>query len=83
MKQEFSFKGLNDAQVAESRSKHGRNVLTPPAKTPVWKQFLEKFRDPLIVILLIAGILSICISIYEYSGLDKSIEVFFESNWII
>ena len=78
MKQEFSFKGLNDAQVAESRSKHGRNVLTPPAKTPVWKQFLEKFRDPLIVILLIAGILSICISIYEYSGLGKSIEVFFE-----
>ncbi|MGN1236446.1 MAG: cation-translocating P-type ATPase, partial [Bacteroidaceae bacterium] len=78
MKQEFSYKGLNDAQVAESRSKHGSNILTPPTKTPVWKQFLEKFRDPLIVILLIAGVLSICISIYEHLGLGKSIEVFFE-----
>lgn len=60
------YTGLTDAEVAKSRAEHGSNVLTPPAKTPLWLQFMEKFRDPLIIILLIAGFLSIGISVYEY-----------------
>lgn len=70
--------GLSDVQVIESRKKHGANVLTPPAKDPLWKQFLEKFSDPLIIILMIAGALSIGISFYEYFGLGQGAEVFFE-----
>ena len=72
------FTGLSSAQVEESRKKHGVNILTPPAKDPLWKRFLEKFGDPLIIILLIAGTLSIAISCYEYWGLDKGAGVFFE-----
>lgn len=72
------YTGLTTKQVAESRSFHGSNLLTPPRKTPLWKQFLEKFRDPLIVILLVAGVLSIAISFYEYYGLAKGVSVFFE-----
>ena len=37
--------GLTDAQVLESRKKYGANILTPPEKDPLWKQFLEKFGD--------------------------------------
>lgn len=70
--------GLTDAQVLESRMKHGVNILTPPEKDPLWKQFLEKFGDPLIIILMIAGVLSIGISFYEYFGLGQGGEVFFE-----
>ncbi len=70
--------GLSDAQVAESRLKHGANILTPPDKDPLWKRFLEKFGDPLIIILLIAGALSIGISCYEFWGLGKGAGVFFE-----
>ena len=70
--------GLTPQQVAESRAKHGANVLTPPEKEPLWKQFLEKFTDPLIIILMIAGALSIGISLYEHFGLGKGPEVFFE-----
>lgn len=58
--------------------KYGANVLTPPEKDPLWKQFLEKFEDPLIIILMIAGVLSIGISFYEYFGLGEGGEVFFE-----
>ena len=58
--------GLTDAQVLESRKQHGANILTPPDKDPLWKQFLEKFTDPLIIILMIAGALSIGISFYDY-----------------
>lgn len=70
--------GLTDAQVLESRKKNGANILTPPEKDPLWKQFLEKFGDPLIIILMIAGVLSIGISCYEYYGLGQGGEVFFE-----
>lgn len=70
--------GLTSQQVAESRARYGENILTPPPTTPLWKLFLEKFRDPLIVILLIAGVLSVAISIYEYFGLRQGGEVFFE-----
>ena len=50
MEQKHHYTGLTDAQVLESRSKHGANILTPPEKEPLWKQFLEKFGDPLIII---------------------------------
>ena len=78
MEQKHHYTGLTDAQVLESRSKNGANVLTPPEKEPLWKQFLEKFGDPLIIVLLIAGFLSIGISCYEYFGLDQGAAVFFE-----
>lgn len=70
--------GLTEAQVLESRAKHGANILTPPAKDPLWKKFLEKFSDPLIIILLVAGVLSIGISCYEFWGLGEGFGVFFE-----
>ena len=57
--------GLTQKQVEESRRKHGDNVLTPPKKDPLWKQFLEKFSDPIIRILLIALLLSVAVSLYQ------------------
>ena len=78
MKQGNHLLGLTDAQVLESRRKNGANVLTPPEKEPLWKQFLEKFGDPLIIILMIAGALSIGISCYEFFGLGQGAAVFFE-----
>ena len=75
--QHQKFYGLTDTQVRESRKIHGINILTPAAKIPLWKRFLEKFTDPLIIILLIAGALSIGISIYEYC-LSHEFKVFFE-----
>ena len=78
MIQKHQYKGLTDAEVIKSRRENGTNILTPPKKIPLWKQFLSKFSDPLIIILLIAGFLSIGIACYEYIGLDKTWEVYFE-----
>lgn len=84
MTQKKIYAGLTDAEVLESRRKNGVNVLTPPKKDPWWKEFLLKFTgpfadgDPLIFILEIAGLLSICISCYEYWGLGQDWKVFFE-----
>ena len=80
MEQKRHYEGLTDTEVLASREQHGANVLTPCEKNPLWKQFLEKFEDPLIIILLIAGFLSIAISCWEYWGLhsEDGAAVFFE-----
>lgn len=72
------YKGLSNLEVIESRKRCGTNVLTPPKKIPLWKKFLQKFNDPLIKILLVAGLLSVGIALYEYFGLDSLPVVFFE-----
>ena len=76
-------KGLTSEQVLESRRLHGANLLTPPKKAPLWRLFLEKFRDPLIVILMVAACLSIGIACYEYGFLDEAPTVFFEPVGIV
>lgn len=57
------YSGMSNAEVIESRKKFGENILTPPPRTPLWKLFLEKFKDPIIRILLVAAVLSLIISI--------------------
>jgi len=83
MEKTHHYTGLTDAQVLESRKQHGENVLTPPEKEPLWKQFLEKFTDPIIVILLIALALSIGVSCWEFFGRHESANVFFEPAGIL
>lgn len=78
MSSDRNYTGLTDAQVSESRKKYGMNVLTPPEPTPWWREFLDKFKDPLIIILLIAGVLSVGIAFYEFFGLGEDWKVFFE-----
>ncbi|WP_314711789.1 calcium-translocating P-type ATPase, PMCA-type [Prevotella pallens] len=78
MEHKQHYSGLSEQEVKENRAKFGDNVLTPPIQTPIWKKFIEKFNDPLIVILLIAGVFSVGISCYEYFGLNEGTQVFFE-----
>ena len=57
--------GLNASQVATSRRQHGENVLTPPERTPLWKLYLDKYRDPIIQILLAAALVSLALAFIE------------------
>lgn len=76
-----AFNGLSATEVAESRACYGENVLTPPQREPLWRKLASKFTEPLIVILLAAGVMSIAISCYNYLGDTAEhgqISVFFE-----
>lgn len=75
---EQRFSGLSQKEVAESRREYGTNVMTPPPGVPVWKKFMEKFKDPMIVILIVAGILSLGISFYEWYWLGHGADAFIE-----
>ena len=77
------YAGLTDAQVLVSRKQYGENVLTPPEKESLWKQFLEKFTDPIIVILLVALALSIGVSCYEYFTGHNDASIFLEPAGIL
>lgn len=78
MEKKSHYQGLTEAEVLKSREQHGVNILTPPEKQSLWSKFLEKFEDPLIRILLVAGLLSIGIACYEFWGLGHNWTVFFE-----
>ena len=71
-------RGLSDEEVEQSRRKHGSNVLTEPEKEPLWRQFLEKFEDPIIRILLIALCLSLIVSGYQLLSGEASWTVLLE-----
>ncbi len=58
-KPDSHYRGLSAAEVTKSRQKHGNNVMTPPPRKPWWKQFLEKFNDPVIRILILAALVAI------------------------
>ncbi|MDR2585462.1 MAG: calcium-translocating P-type ATPase, PMCA-type [Prevotellaceae bacterium] len=60
------YTGLTAAKVLESRKLHGQNIITPPQKESLWKLFFEKFADSIIIILLIALVLSIGVTCYEF-----------------
>ena len=77
MKRNFR-NGLTEIEVEKSRAKYGDNVLTPPEKDPLWKQFLEKFSDPIIRILLIALLLSVAVSLYQLFTGAEGLSVLFE-----
>ena len=65
MKSEVEYSGLSESEVLASRERYGENILTPPARTPMWKLFLEKFSDPIIRILLVALLLSVAVAVYH------------------
>lgn len=77
------YRGLSDAEVSESRRLHGDNILTPPEREPLWRQFLKKFTDPIIVILLVALALSVAVAFYQYFVLLHDSDVFLEPAGIL
>ncbi len=62
--------GLTDEQVSRSREVHGNNVLTPPKRTSLWKLYLDKYRDPIIQILLVAAAISLVLAFIEQNFME-------------
>ena len=62
--------GLTDEQVKQNRELHGKNVLTPPQRTSLWKLYLDKYRDPIIQILLVAAFVSLILAFIEKNFME-------------
>ena len=55
----MDLKGLSLNQVEQSRKEHGTNALTQIPPDPLWKKILEGFKDPMIMILLVALVIQV------------------------
>jgi P-type Ca2+ transporter type 2C len=53
--------GLSSSEVESRRAKYGANKFAEPPKEPRWQAFLRQYRDPMQLVLLAAGILSLFI----------------------
>ncbi len=62
--------GLTEEQVKQNREKYGRNILTPPHRTSLWKLYLDKYRDPIIQILLVAAFISLVLAFIEHNFME-------------
>jgi P-type Ca2+ transporter type 2C len=67
--------GLSSESIHDMRVRYGKNELTPPQRTPLWRQFLSKFNDPIIRILLVAVFISAMVSIIEGGSLIDTIGI--------
>ncbi|MBO4575348.1 MAG: calcium-translocating P-type ATPase, PMCA-type [Bacteroidales bacterium] len=79
----MKYQGLNAKQVEESRAKHGLNILIPPKKASLFYQFICKFKDPLIRILLIALVLAVGVAVYQFYTSDEGYGVLLEPLGIL
>lgn len=75
--------GLSSREVELSRAQHGSNVLTPPERESLWSKFLEKFQDPIIIILLVAMVLSFGVAVYHYMSGQEGVEAFLEPAGVL
>lgn len=53
----------------------GRNVLTPPPSTPWYEILLDKFKDPILMILIIADVFSFAVNIIQKEPLWEPLAI--------
>ena len=58
-------RGLDSTEVPERKNKHGINELTTDEDEPIWKKFLEKFKEPMIALLLGSAFISLVTRQYD------------------
>ena len=78
---QHNYQGLSADEVVASRQKYGENILTPPEKESIWLKLGRKFAEPLVVVLMVAGLLSIGIAVYNFCSNTQhhgDYSVFFE-----
>ena len=62
--------GLTAKEVIEQRHRYGENVLTPPKRASLWALYIDKYRDPIIQILLVAAAVSLVFSFVDGEFLE-------------
>ncbi|MFH1736872.1 MAG: HAD-IC family P-type ATPase, partial [Actinomycetota bacterium] len=67
--------GLSNKEVAARREKHGLNTLMAAKRTSVIVTLLHQFKDPLIYILLVVGLVTLALRDYTDSGVIFAIVI--------
>ena len=71
-------RGLSTVEATARLVKYGRNALTPPKTVPQWIKYLIKLSNPLLLMIIGSGILSLI----TY-GVDTSVSINLWLGWIL
>ena len=69
----FSFPGLSDQEVSESRKINGANVVTTQKSEGFYAKLLANLKDPIIVILLVALAVTVFLAALSLSKATRSL----------
>lgn len=61
----------------------GKNIIPPPEREPLWKLYLEKFKDPIIIVLLIVFFFSVLVAVYEVIYMAKGWSILIEPSGVL
>ena len=61
----------------------GKNIIPPPEREPLWKLYLEKFKDPIIIVLLVVFFFSVLVAVYEVIYMAKGWSILIEPSGVL
>ena len=67
----------------EVRLGQGKNIIPPPEREPLWRAYLDKFKDPIIIVLLVVFIFSVGLSFYEIFVMGQGWSLMFEPMGVL
>ena len=56
----------------------GGNIVPPPERESMWRAYLEKFKDPIIIVLIVVFLFSVGLSLYEIFIMGEALSLMFE-----
>lgn len=77
---------LSSALVSSSREVvdgQSKNIIPPPERESLWKAYLEKFKDPIIIVLLVVFVLSVAVALYEIFIVGKGLDLLLEPSGVL
>lgn len=81
-KNSYLYECLSNDSV-EVKNGVGRNIIPPPEKEPLWKQYFEKFKDPIIIVLLVVFFFSVVVAVYEILYMGKGWSILLEPSGVL
>ena len=71
----FVFDGLTDEQVKSSLEEHGSNAVTSQAVETFWDKLLNNLKDPIIIILIVALLITVILTYFGYTEWYESVGI--------
>ncbi|MBK1648950.1 calcium-translocating P-type ATPase, PMCA-type [Rhabdochromatium marinum] len=73
----FNYSGLADAEVEQARRDHGSNAVASQESETFWDKLLGNLKDPIIIILIVALLVTVVLTIFGYAEWYESVGIAF------
>jgi Ca2+-transporting ATPase len=71
----FTFQGLTNQEVEAAQTQYGSNAITTLDRETFWDKLLNNFKDPIIIILIVALGITVVLTIFGYTEWYESVGI--------